>query len=70
MIHVRYLSLLKYRVSDHYRLLSLGYLLPTTLPPYDYISVMTSKATTVTSEVLLLYIKSTEVLVPIGFHYL
>lgn len=70
MIHVSKLSLLKYQVSDHTRLLSLGILLPTTLPPYDYVSVMTSKATTATSEVLLLYIKSTDVLAPKGFHYL
>lgn len=70
MIHVSKLSLLKYRVSDHTRLLSLGYLLPTTLPPFEYISVMTSKATKATSEVLLLYIKSTDVLEPKGFHYL
>jgi hypothetical protein len=41
MIQVSYLSLLKYRVSDHTRLLSLGYQLPSTLPPYDFISLMT-----------------------------
>jgi hypothetical protein len=69
MIHEGYLSLLKYRVSDHTRLLSLGYLL-SALPPFDYISVMTSKATTPSSDVLLLYIKSTDVLAPKGFHYL
>jgi hypothetical protein len=48
----------------------MSYKLPITEPQYDFISVMTSKATMPISEVLLLYIKSTDVSVPKGFHYL
>jgi opacity protein-like surface antigen len=59
--------LIKYRASDQYPVLALGY--SVTVLPSHYVSLIASKATTTTSDVVLGYIKDTSG-AALGFHYL